>query len=90
MPPSSHAVTQCGQAVGEPPLVLSVSVFTALRAAIRAAREERNINDFFEMPVPCTPDKIQQLCNAKPTVSDLWCHGHIAVRALEWCSGATV
>eukprot|EP00658_Telonema_sp_P-2_P030507 TRINITY_DN23012_c0_g1_i2.p1 TRINITY_DN23012_c0_g1~~TRINITY_DN23012_c0_g1_i2.p1 ORF type:complete len:1326 (-),score=305.56 TRINITY_DN23012_c0_g1_i2:8-3985(-) len=49
------------KAVGEPPLVLSSSVFTAIRAAIRAAREERDLSSWFQMNVPCTPQHIHCL-----------------------------
>ena len=45
---------------GEPPLVLSTSVIMAVRNAVKAARKDVGLNDFFPLHVPATPEVIQE------------------------------
>ena len=56
------------KASGEPPLVLANSAGLALRDAIRAAREENDLQDFFILNIPMTPDRILEACG-RPTLS---------------------
>lgn len=53
---------------GEPPLVLSTSIFMAVRHAIAAARAEQGIEGFFRLDAPATPRAIAMLC--KPQVEN--------------------
>ncbi|KAK3105888.1 hypothetical protein FSP39_007988 [Pinctada imbricata] len=48
--------------VGEPPLLLGVSVHLALNDAISAARAGQGIVDHYRLPCPATPDKIRLAC----------------------------
>ncbi|XP_024376895.1 probable aldehyde oxidase 3 [Physcomitrium patens] len=54
------------KAVGEPPLVLVGSVYSAIRNAIRAARKDHlgsnADSDAFEFSPPATADKVKSLC----------------------------
>jgi len=47
--------------VGEPPLVLANSVFFAIKAAIRASREDRGLPKLFRFDAPAT---VQEICRA--------------------------
>lgn len=57
---------KCMTAVGEPPLTLAGSVFSAVRNAIRAARKDYfggiASSDVFELDQPATIDKVKSLC----------------------------
>lgn len=53
---------QGSKATGEPPMLLSVSVFFALKNAIRAAREEVGMKDWFPLNPPLTPAKCVAAC----------------------------
>ncbi len=48
--------------VGEPPLVLSNSVFLAIKAAIRASRIERNLPKLFRFDAPATVQEVRRAC----------------------------
>lgn len=50
------------KSTGEPPLVLSNTVFFAIKHAILAAREEQGVTGWFEMPAPATVQTIQTYC----------------------------
>jgi xanthine dehydrogenase/oxidase len=49
--------------IGEPGLVLSTSVFFAVKHAIQAARGAAGSDDWFEMPAPATVARVQQYCS---------------------------
>jgi xanthine dehydrogenase/oxidase len=49
--------------IGEPGLVLSTSVFFAVKHAIQAARAAAGSNGWFEMPAPATVARVQQYCS---------------------------
>src|ERR1700723_2686577 len=51
--------------IGEPGLVLSTSVFFAVKHAIQAARSGLGLNDWFEMPAPATVSRVQQYCSTR-------------------------
>ncbi|PYP87934.1 MAG: xanthine dehydrogenase [Candidatus Angelobacter sp. Gp1-AA117] len=48
--------------VGEPPLVLSNSVFFAVKDAVRASRLERNLSGLFRMDAPATVQEVRRAC----------------------------
>jgi xanthine dehydrogenase/oxidase len=48
--------------VGEPPLVLSASVFFALKDAIRASRVERGLDPLFRLDAPATVQEVRRAC----------------------------
>ncbi|ESO95509.1 hypothetical protein LOTGIDRAFT_160669 [Lottia gigantea] len=48
--------------VGEPPLLLSMSVFLAAKQAIMAARQESGVEGYFRFDSPATPDNIRMAC----------------------------
>ncbi|XP_078436113.1 aldehyde oxidase 1 [Wolffia australiana] len=50
------------KASGEPPLLLSLSVHCATRAAIRAAREDLSLSPVFQLDVPATMPVVKKLC----------------------------
>jgi xanthine dehydrogenase/oxidase len=52
--------------VGEPPLVLANSVFFAIKAAIRASREERGLKPLFRFDAPATVQEVHRACDVKP------------------------
>lgn len=52
--------------VGEPPLVLSSSVFFALKAAIRASRIERGLPSLFKFDAPATVQEVRKACAVRP------------------------
>ena len=49
--------------VGEPPLVLSNSVFFAVKDAVRASRLERNRSGLFRMDAPATVEEVRRACD---------------------------
>ncbi|XP_021362493.1 xanthine dehydrogenase/oxidase-like isoform X2 [Mizuhopecten yessoensis] len=51
--------------VGEPPLNLAISVYIALREAIRACRMDVGISSSFEVDIPLTSEKIRMACPVK-------------------------
>ncbi len=54
------------KAVGEPPCILSTSVFLAIKAAIAAARADAGTTGFFALPSPATAEVVQQACLVNP------------------------
>lgn len=48
--------------VGEPPMVLSSSVFFAVKAAVRASRVERGLDGLFRMDAPATVQEVRRAC----------------------------
>ena len=54
--------------VGEPPLVLSNSVFFAVKDAVEASRLERNLNGLFRMDAPATVQEVRRACDV--SISD--------------------
>lgn len=54
--------------IGEPPLVLSNSVFFAVKDAVRASRLERNLNGLFRMDAPATVQEVRRACDV--SISD--------------------
>lgn len=56
--PDKNAV-RGSKATGEPPVLASATVYTALKAAIRASRVERGLSPDFELAIPATVDRVQ-------------------------------
>jgi len=55
------------KASGEPPLVLSTSVFMALRECIASARKDAGLGEeFFQLNAPCLVDDIAAACVGDP------------------------
>jgi len=51
------------RAIGEPPFTLGASAFFAARKAIESAREDAGCkDDFFELSLPLTPERIRLAC----------------------------
>lgn len=50
------------KAVGEPPLFLASAVFFAIKDAIKAARAEEGLHDWFPLDNPATPERIRMAC----------------------------
>ncbi|XP_041418514.1 xanthine dehydrogenase/oxidase isoform X3 [Xenopus laevis] len=59
---SLNPAIDIGQAVGEPPLFLSSSIFFAIKEAITAARAESRITGPFRLDSPATPERIRNAC----------------------------
>lgn len=60
--PMEHYGIQSSKSTGEPPLVLSISVFFAIKHAILAARRDQGNNDWFELDSPATVERIKNAC----------------------------
>ncbi|XP_052796223.1 xanthine dehydrogenase/oxidase-like [Mya arenaria] len=50
------------KSVGEPPLILSMSVITAIKHAVGAARAQQGQEGYFRMDSPATVQRIAELC----------------------------
>lgn len=59
---SNPRAVYSSKAVGEPPLVLASSVFFAIREAITAARQERNLDGNFVLSSPASSARIRMAC----------------------------
>jgi xanthine dehydrogenase molybdopterin-binding subunit B len=53
---------QSSKAVGEPPLLLGISAFFAIRDAVRAARSEEGLKGHFHLDSPLTSERIRMAC----------------------------
>ncbi len=60
--PENPNLLMSSKGVGEPPLVLANTVFFAIKHAILAARQDRGLNDWFEMESPATVENIRTFC----------------------------
>ncbi|XP_021362508.1 xanthine dehydrogenase/oxidase-like [Mizuhopecten yessoensis] len=61
----STGTVYSSKGVGEPPLNLAISVYIALREAIRACRMDVGISSSFDLDIPLTPEKIRMACMVK-------------------------
>ena len=59
--PNDEATVFRSKAVGEPPLMLAISVFAAIRDAVASLGEHRL---FPELHAPATPEEVLRACNA--------------------------
>ena len=59
--PNAADTVYCSKAVGEPPLMLAISVWSALRDAIASLADHRMVP---ELPIPATPEKVLWACEA--------------------------
>lgn len=53
--------------IGEPPLVLSVTAFFAIKAAVRASRLERGLPGLFKLDAPATVQEVRNACQIEVT-----------------------
>jgi len=53
--------------IGEPPLVLSVTAFFAIKAAVRASRLERGLSGLFKLDAPATVQEVRNACQIEVT-----------------------
>lgn len=60
--PPNPADILSSKEIGEPPLVLSVTAFFAVKAAVRASRLERGLNGLFRMDSPATVQEVRRAC----------------------------
>ncbi|KAI8791232.1 xanthine dehydrogenase/oxidase [Biomphalaria glabrata] len=60
------------KAIGEPPLCLAISVFMAIKSAIKAARFESGHTGYFTLDSPATPDRVRMACLDKFTEQFVW------------------
>lgn len=51
----------------EPPLILAISAFFAVKAAIRASRLERGLSGSFQLDAPATVQEVQRACAVAPS-----------------------
>ncbi len=67
--PNAEKTIYCSKAVGEPPLMLAISVWSALRDAIASLADYRMAP---ELPIPATPERVLWACEAmgKAAVSE--------------------
>ncbi|OHT18679.1 Xanthine dehydrogenase molybdenum-binding subunit [Sphingomonas haloaromaticamans] len=68
IPPDDQGIFSAKE-VGEPPLVLAISVFFAVKDAVRASRKERGKLALFRLDAPATPQEVRRACDV--TLSDL-------------------
>jgi xanthine dehydrogenase/oxidase len=50
------------KAVGEPPFFLGTAVYWALKDAVYAARKEVELQGWFRLDLPCTPERLRMAC----------------------------
>ncbi|XP_033729801.1 xanthine dehydrogenase/oxidase-like [Pecten maximus] len=48
--------------VGEPPLLLAISVYLALRKAVQACRTDAGLSSTFDLDIPLTAERIRMAC----------------------------
>jgi len=61
-PNQTNSAVMSSRGIGEPPLVLSTSVFFAIKQAIMSARRDQGDDTWFTMPAPATVGRIQSHC----------------------------
>ncbi|KAG7622914.1 Molybdopterin dehydrogenase FAD-binding [Arabidopsis suecica] len=59
--PNAKAI-HSSKAVGEPPFFLAASAFFAIKEAIKAARSEVGLTNWFPLETPATPERIRMAC----------------------------
>lgn len=60
--PESPTDILSAKEIGEPPLVLSVTAFFAVKAAVRASRLERGLDGLFRLDSPATVQEVRRAC----------------------------
>ncbi|XP_076442699.1 xanthine dehydrogenase/oxidase-like [Babylonia areolata] len=53
--------------IGEPPLLLAMSVLGAIHDAVRAARTDEGLNPFMRLDTPATPARVRMACSDRFT-----------------------
>jgi xanthine dehydrogenase molybdopterin-binding subunit B len=54
------------KASAEPPMMLSISMFLAVRDAIASVRADAGVTGWFDLPTPASTTAIQIACGVKP------------------------
>lgn len=83
----SYIIWWISQGIGEPPLLLAVTVHKAIRSAILAARKDMGLTDFIQLDCPVTPTKVLEACHKKVPIwhnqpVSIW-RKHIGAK---WCT----
>lgn len=65
--PENPADILSSKEVGEPPLVLAVTAFFAVKAAVRASRIERGLSGLFRLDSPATVQETRRACELSNT-----------------------
>ncbi|MES2790495.1 MAG: molybdopterin cofactor-binding domain-containing protein [Planctomycetota bacterium] len=60
--PEANTSLFSSKEVGEPPLILAVSVFFAIKSAIRVTRQERGLSGLFRFDAPATVQEVRRAC----------------------------
>lgn len=60
--PENRNLLMSAKESGEPPLCLAVTVYFALKRAILAARRDRGQGEWFRLDLPCTVQRVRELC----------------------------
>jgi len=60
--PNLYPTVYRSKAIGEPPLFLGSTVFFALRNAIKSAREENGVREYFVLDSPATSERVRMSC----------------------------
>merc|ERR1712117_763760 len=55
--------------IGEPPLFNGVSVYFAIKEAVRAARQDAGLTGTFSLRQPTTPENVLKACEAASPIS---------------------
>ncbi|PRP86577.1 xanthine dehydrogenase-like [Planoprotostelium fungivorum] len=61
-PKLETVAVQSSKAVGEPPLLLGMSVYFAIKEAVKAARREEGQEEYFQLNSPLTSERIRMAC----------------------------
>jgi xanthine dehydrogenase/oxidase len=64
-PNQTNSAVMSSRGIGEPPLVLSTSVFFAIKQAIMSARRDQGDDTWFTMPAPATVGRVQSHCRVR-------------------------
>jgi xanthine dehydrogenase/oxidase len=65
--PESPTDVLSSKEIGEPPLVLSVTAFFAVKAAVRASRIERGLPGLFRLDSPAIVQEVRSACEISST-----------------------
>lgn len=59
---SNPRAVYSSKGIGEPPILLSTSVFFALKQACMAYREQQGLTDYFTLHSPATVERLRMAC----------------------------
>jgi xanthine dehydrogenase/oxidase len=64
--PLANGAVKGSRGIGEPPFVLAVSVFFAIKHAVMDARKDQGVETWLEIDAPATGQRIKESCCVKP------------------------